>query len=130
MNLADFPKHLPNDFTEQQFVDLMNQVIDLKSIPMLSERERSILFSGVQYLADFILLAQESLGEIEFEDGHPLLGYDGPFIPSVLQRPDDAEADFSVLENLGVGEGDKYLCEDGQAISTFLTRIVLQRWNE
>lgn len=113
MNLADFPKHLPNDFTEQQFVDLMNQVIDLKSIPKLSERERSILFSGVQYLADLILLAQESLGEIEFEDGHPLLGYDGPFIPSVLQRSDGVEADFSALENLGVGEGDKYFGEDG-----------------
>lgn len=113
MNIADFPKTLPNDFTEQQFVDLMNQVIDLKSILTLSERERSILFSGVQYLADFILLAQESVGEIEFKDGHPLLGYDGPFIPSVLQRPEDVEPDFSALANFGVGEGDKYFGEDG-----------------
>lgn len=113
MKLADFPKTLPNDFTEQDFVDQMNQVIDLKSILKLSERERSVLFSGVQYLADYILLAQESLGEVEFKNGHPLLGYDGPFIPSVLQRPDDAEPDFSALENFGVGEGEKYFGEDG-----------------
>lgn len=113
MKLTDFPKALPNDFTEQAFVDLMNQVIDLKSILTLSERERSILFSGVQYLADYVLLAQESLSEVEFKGGQPLLGYDGPFIPSVLQRPEDAEPDFSALENFGVGEGDKYFGEEG-----------------
>lgn len=112
MKLADFPKRLPDDFTEQQFVDLMNEVIDLKSIPELSERERSILFSGVQYLADFVLLAQESMGEVETRDGHPVLGYDGPFIPSILQRSDDSEPDFAALENFGVGEGEKYFGED------------------
>jgi hypothetical protein len=108
VNLLDFAKTLPEDFSEQQFVDLMTQVIDLKQILTLSERERSILFSGVQYLADFVLLAQEAMGEIEISEGEPLLAYDGPYIPSILQRPDDAEVDFVALENFGVGEGDKY----------------------
>ena len=112
MNLIDFAKGLPEDFTEQKFVDLINQVIDLKAIVTLSERERSILFSGVQYLADYVLLAQEAMGEVETRDGHPVLGYDGPYIPSILQRPDGAEPDFAALQNFGVGEGEKYFGGD------------------
>lgn len=108
MNLVEFAQQLPEDFTEQQFVDLMKQVIDLKSILTLSERERSILFSGVQYLADFVLLAQEAMGEVEVSDGQPVLAYDGPYIPSILQRPDETEADFAALANFGVGEADKH----------------------
>jgi hypothetical protein len=108
LNLIEFPKRLPDEFTEQQFVDLINQVIDLKQVLTLSERERSILYSGVQYLADYVLLAQEAMGEVEVSDGHPILGYDGPYIPSILQRPDGAEADFAALDNFGVGEGERY----------------------
>ena len=52
MKLADFPKQLPKNFTEQEFVDLMNQVIDLKTIVDLPAAERSTLFDGVQYLVD------------------------------------------------------------------------------
>lgn len=112
LNLIDFPKKLPDDFTEQNFVDLINQVIDLKQITSLSERERSILYSGAQYLADYILLAQEAMGEVEVNKGRPVIGYDGPFIPTILQRPDGVEADFAALENFGVGEGEKYFGED------------------
>jgi len=112
LNLIDFPKRLPDDFSEKQFVDLINQVIDLKSIVTLSERERSILYSGVQYLADYVLLAQEAMGEVEVNDGRPVIGYDGPFIPTILQRPEGVEADFAALENFGVGEGDKYFGGD------------------
>jgi hypothetical protein len=112
LKLVDFPKNLPDDFTEQQFVDLINQVIDLKQIAALSERERSILYSGAQYLADYILLAQEAMGEVEVNKGRPVIGYDGPFIPTILQRPDGVEADFAALENFGVGEGEKYFGED------------------
>lgn len=86
-------------------------MIDLKQITSLSERERSILYSGAQYLADYILLAQESMGEVETHDGHPVLGYDGPFIPSILQRPGDAAPDFAELDNFGVGAWDKYFSE-------------------
>jgi len=111
LNLIEFPKNLPDDFTEQQFVDLINQVIDLKSIVTLSERERSILYSGVQYLADYVLLAQEAMGEVEVSDGHPVLGYDGPFIPSILQRPGDSAPDFAELDNFGVGAWNKYFGE-------------------
>ena len=112
MKLIDFPKNLSNDFTEQQFVDLMNQVIDLKEIAWLSARDRSILYSGVQYLADYVLLAQEAAGEVEVDNGSPVIGYDGPFIPTLLQRPDGIEADFAALDNFGVGEGDKYFGKD------------------
>jgi hypothetical protein len=112
LKLIDFPKSLPDDFTEQHFVDLINQVIDLKQITSLSERERSILYSGAQYLADYILLAQEAMGEVEVNNGRPVIGYDGPFIPTILQRPDGIEADFAALENFGVGEGEKYFGEN------------------
>ena len=112
VTLVDFAKQLPEDFTEQQFVDLMNKVIDLKSVITMSERERSILFSAVQYLADFVLLAQEAMGEVEISDGQPVLTYDGPYIPSILQRPDDAEGDFAALENFGVGEAERHFGPD------------------
>ena len=108
MNLIDFAKRLPKDCSEQQFVDLMNQVIDMKQVVTLSEQERLNLFSGVQYLADYVLLAQEAMGEVEVNDGRPVIGYDGPFIPTILQRPEGVGADFAALENFGVGEGDKH----------------------
>lgn len=112
MTLIEFAKQLPEDHTEQEFVDLMNQVIDMKSIKDLLESERSALFSGVQYLADFILLAQEAKGEISTSEGSPLIQYNGPFIPNILQRPGDAAADFAALENFGVGEADKFFGND------------------
>jgi hypothetical protein len=112
VTLVEFAKQLPEDFTEQQFVDLMNTVIDLKSVITLSERERSILFSAVQYLADYVLLAQEAMDEVEISDGQPVLTYDGPYIPSILQRPEEAEADFAALENFGVGEAERHFGAD------------------
>ena len=51
------------------------------------------------------------MGEVETHDGHPVLGYDGPFIPSILQRPGDAAPDFAELDNFGVGAWDKYFSE-------------------
>ena len=112
MNLIDFAKGLPEEFTDQEFVDLINQVIDLKQVVNLSERERLNLFSAVQYLADYVLLAQEAKGELTTRGGHPVLDYRGPFIPNILQRPDGAELDLAALDNFGVGEGDKYFGGD------------------
>lgn len=60
----------------------------------------------------YILLSQEAKGEVETRDGHPVLGYDGPYIPSILQRPGDAPPDFAALDNFGVGEGEKYFGGD------------------
>lgn len=114
MKLIDIPKNLSGDFTEQQFVDLINQVIDLKQIASLSVRDRSILYSGAQYLADYVLLAQEAMGEVDFGNGRVVIGYDGPFIPTLLQRPDGVEADFAALDNFGVGEADKYFSENDE----------------
>jgi hypothetical protein len=36
----------------------------------------------------------------------------GPFIPTILQRPEGVEADFAALDNFGVGEGEKYFGGD------------------
>lgn len=112
MNLIDFAKSLPEEFTDQEFVDLINQVIDLKQVVNLSERERLNLFSAVQYLADYVLLAQEAKGEVMTRGGHPALDYRGPFIPNILQRPDGAELDLAALDNFGVAEGNKYFGGD------------------
>ena len=112
MNLIDFAKGLPEEFTEQEFVDQINQMIDLKQVVTLSERERLNLFSAVQYLADYVLLAQEAMGEVETRNGHPALDYRGPFIPNILQRPDGAKLDLAALNNFGVGEGEKYFGGD------------------
>ncbi|AJE48486.1 hypothetical protein P73_3771 [Celeribacter indicus] len=108
MNLSDFAKQLPKNFTEQEFVDLMNQVIDLKTIADLPAAERSALFNGVQYLVDFIMLAQEANGELLTHQGHPVVDYGGPFIPHFLVRPEGFEMDRTALETFGVGEADKY----------------------
>lgn len=108
MTLSEFAKQLPENFTEQEFVDLMNQVIDLKSITDLPERERDALFDGVQCLVDFILLAREINGELQMAQGAPIIDYRGPFIPNALTRPDGAQTDRAALENFGVGEADKY----------------------
>lgn len=108
MKLSDFAKQLPKNFTEQEFVDLMNQVIDLKPIVDLPAAERSALFDGVQYLVDYIMLAQEVNGELRTHEGHPVLDYSGPFIPHVLARPEGMELDRGALETFGVGEGEKY----------------------
>ncbi|MBO9429610.1 hypothetical protein J7392_08965 [Sulfitobacter sp. R18_1] len=106
--LSNFAKQLPKNFTEQEFVDLMNQVIDLKPIVDLPAAERSALFDGVQYLVDYIMLAQEANGELRTHEGHPVLDYNGPFIPHVLVRPEGMELDRGALETFGVGEGEKY----------------------
>ena len=47
MKLLDFARQLPENYSEQEFVDLMNQVIDLKAIATLPAMERSALFDGV-----------------------------------------------------------------------------------
>ncbi|WP_066705257.1 hypothetical protein [Celeribacter ethanolicus] len=108
MKLTDFAKQLPENFTEQEFVDLMNQVIDLKTIVDLPATERSALFNGVQYLVDYILLAQEANGKLRTHEGQYVLDYSGPFIPHVLVRPKGKELDRGVLETFGIGEADKY----------------------
>ncbi|MBO9429635.1 hypothetical protein [Sulfitobacter sp. R18_1] len=112
MNLSDFAKQRPKNFTEQEFVDLMNQVIDLKTIVDLPAEERSALFDGVQYLLDYIMLAQEANGELRTHQGQPVMDYNGPFIPHVLVRPEGMELDRKALETFGVGEADKYFGDE------------------
>ncbi|OCX62559.1 hypothetical protein BFP70_13815 [Thioclava sp. SK-1] len=112
MKLEDFARQLPQNFTEQEFVALMNQVIDLKKIVDLPAAERSALFNGVQYLVDLIMLAQEVNGELHTHQGHPVVDYRGPFIPHVLVRPEGVEMDRSALETLGVGEAEKYFGDE------------------
>ncbi|AYE85330.1 hypothetical protein [Sulfitobacter sp. D7] len=112
MELADFAKQLPENFTEQEFVDLMNQVINLKTIEAMPPAERSNLFDGAQYLVDYIMLAQEANGELRSHEGQHMMTYNGPFIPHVLVRPEGTEMDRAALENFGIGEGDKYFGDE------------------
>jgi len=111
MTFSEFAKQLPAEFTEQEFVDHMNRVIDLKSIVDMPEAERDALFDGAQYLVDFILLVRELKGELHSAEGHPVLDYRGPFVPNALTRPDGVAPDPKALETLGVGEGEKYFWE-------------------
>lgn len=112
MKLEDFAKQLPENFTEEEFVALMNQVIDLKKIVDLPAEERGALFNAVQYLVDFIMLTQEANGELQFHEGHPVVDYRGPFIPHILVRPEGAELDRAVLDTFGIGEADKYFGDE------------------
>lgn len=70
MKLEDFAKQLPENFTEQEFADLLNQVIDLKTIEAMPPAEQSALFDGAQYLVDYIMLAQEANGELRTHEGN------------------------------------------------------------
>lgn len=112
MKLVEFPKRLPENFTEQEFVDLINQVIDLKAIVNLPTAERSTLYDAAQYLVDFIMLAQEANGELRTHESQPMIKYNGPFVPNVLTRPDGEKFDRAALENFGVGEGHKYFGDE------------------
>lgn len=108
MNLLDFAKQLPEERSEQEFVDLLQQVIDLGAIQDLSRKERDALFDAVQYLTDFVLFVREAKGEVEMREGAPMIDYRGPFIPNILTRPDEIPLDHAVLQNFGVDEADKY----------------------
>lgn len=56
MKLMDFAKGLPEEFDEKEFIDRVNQVVDLKEIQSLPVHERQALYDFAQYMADYMLL--------------------------------------------------------------------------
>ncbi|MBZ4022528.1 hypothetical protein CKO11_08665 [Rhodobacter sp. TJ_12] len=93
MNLNEFAKNLPANYSEHEFIGLMNQVIDLKSAIELPKSQRDALFDGAQFLVDFLLLAREVKGELEVREGQPIVEYSGPFVENILTRPEDQPVD-------------------------------------
>lgn len=107
MKLMDFAKILPEEFGEQEFIDRVNQVVDLKEIQSLPVNERQSLYDFAQYLADYLLLVQECLEGVDrASNGAPTLNYRGPFIENVLTRQNGRPLDKGQLENFGLGVAD------------------------
>lgn len=108
LNLIEFAKTLPETFKEQQFIDHLMSVVDLKEIQKLTSHERQAIHDAAQYLADYMLLIHECEGELQMHEGAPVVEYRGPFIANVLTRPAGDKPDREQLETLGVGGADKY----------------------
>lgn len=107
MRLMEFAKTLPEKFGEQEFIDRVNRVIDLKEIQSLSKGERQSLHDFAQYLADFMLLVREcNEGVDAVPSGDPFIEYRGPFIETLLTREPGRPLDRGQLENFGVGVAD------------------------
>lgn len=104
MRLMEFAKTLPQEFDEKEFVDRVNQVIDLREVQSLSADERQSLHDFAQYLSDFMLLVREcNEGVEEGSGGGPSIEYRGPYIENVLTREPGRPLDRGQLENFGVG---------------------------
>lgn len=107
MKLMEFAKTLPEEFGEKEFIDRVNQVVDLKEIQSLSFTERQSLHDFAQYMADYLLLVQECIDGVDrAPNGAPTINYRGPFIENVLTRQDGRLLDRGQLENFGLGVAD------------------------
>lgn len=103
MNLIDFAKTMPETFSDEEFVDRVNEVVDLKAVQSLEAHERQSLYDFAQYLADYMLLVKECLEESETGDEDvPLIEYRGPFIENVLTRSPGRQLDRSQLQTFGI----------------------------
>lgn len=113
MKLMEFAKTLPEEFGEKEFIDRVNQVVDLKEIQSLGVNERQSLHDFAQYLADYMLFVLEcNDGVNRASNGAPSITYRGPFIENVLTREDGRPLDRGQLENFGLGVADDRFGED------------------
>lgn len=104
MKLMEFATTMPEEFEEKEFIDRVNQVIDLKAIQSLNEHERQSLHDFAQYLADYMLYLQECFEEFKTgPNGVPAIEYRGPIIENVLTREDGRMLDRGILDNFGLG---------------------------
>lgn len=107
MRLMEFAKTMPLEFEEREFVDKVNQVVDLKEIQSLTAHERQSIHDFAQYLADYMVLVRECNEGVGSEpDGHTFIEYRGPFIEHVLTREPGRPLDRGQLENFGIGVAD------------------------
>ena len=109
MTFLEFAQTLPEHFSDQEFVDHLNKVIDLRSLQNLPPQQRQAVFDAAQYLADFMLLITECKGEQQIVDGAPYIIYRGPVIANALNTPSDAPVDCMQLETLGVDNNAELL---------------------
>lgn len=59
MDLLDFARGLPTDFTEAEFIDELRKVVDLDQIRPLSDAECPNMYDAVAYLGDYLILLRE-----------------------------------------------------------------------
>jgi len=102
MDLMTFAKQLGEDYSGQEFVDLLKQVIDLDELKNLSDREAQNLHDAAQFLSDYMLLHKEFYGQAQSMNGHPYVVCNSPYIENQLTRPYGAKPDFSYLKTYGV----------------------------
>jgi hypothetical protein len=100
---------MPSEFGEQEFVERVNQIIDLKEIQSLTARERQSIHDFAQYLADYMIFVREcNEGVGSTPDGRTFIEYRGPFIEHVLTREPGRPLDKRQLDNFGIGAADEH----------------------
>lgn len=109
MTLLEFARTLPEHFSDQEFVDHVNKVIDLRSLQSLPQLQRQAVYDAAQYLVDYLLLITECKGELEEVDGVPCITYRGPIIANALTNPQAVPIDCTQLETFGVDDNAELL---------------------
>lgn len=95
------------EVSEHEFIELMRRVLPIDSLKDITPEESEWLFMAISWLHDYSLLLWE-FHQIEINNGftvtgHPTVpGSGGPFVENMLTRGDN-QADFSQLEDFGVG---------------------------
>ncbi|MFV0409047.1 MAG: hypothetical protein ACK5LJ_04905 [Paracoccus sp. (in: a-proteobacteria)] len=105
MDLLEFARSLPTDFTEAEFIDELRKVVDLDQIRHLSDAECQNMYDAVAYLADYLLLLREFRQKAETSDGHPVIEYRAPVIWNQLTRDRGEKPDFTQLTTFGIEQG-------------------------
>lgn len=103
-DLITFAKSLGSDLSTKEFLELLNEVVDLDALRNLSDEESQNLFDATQFLADYMMLQREFYGQEKTLGGHPYVVYNGPFIETQLTRPTGKAPNFSYLETYGAEE--------------------------
>lgn len=80
MDLLDFARNLPADFTEAEFIGELRKVVDLDQIRHLSDAECQNMYDAVAYLSDYLLLVREFYQQTKTMNGHPFVIYRAPVI--------------------------------------------------
>ena len=107
MTFLEFAQTLPKSFSDQEFVDHLNKIIDLRALQDLTPYERQAIHDAAQYLSDYMLLISECKKEMREMHDVQMVDYRGPFIANSLSMPGQP-VDHEQLQTLGVGGDQKY----------------------
>lgn len=105
MDLLEFARSLPTDFTEAEFIDELRKVVDLDQIRHLSDAECQNMYDAVAYLGDYLILLREFYQKSKTSGGHPMIEYRAPVIWNQLTRVSGEEPDFTQLTTFGIEQG-------------------------